>query len=91
MVLSSKEYSKKLSQVLRPLMLKGDETDGVSEGELKLLYLMKLQRNSFSLVLHEAMEEEEENRQQIVHMNHKWKMEKEEYIEKIIKLSNQIE
>lgn len=37
------------------------------------------------------MEEEEQTRLQLVHLNHKFKLEKDEYIEKIVKLNNKIE
>lgn len=39
-----------------------------------------MERNGFSLVLREAMEEEEINRQEMLKMSHKFKMEKDEFI-----------
>lgn len=56
-----------------------------------MLYLMKLQRNGFNLIIKEAIEEEEQTRLQIVQLNHKFKMEKDEFIEKIVKLNNKID
>jgi hypothetical protein len=37
------------------------------------------------------MEDEELNRQEMMKLSHKFKMEKDEFIEKIIKLNNKIE
>lgn len=86
-----KEYKKKVGENLKSLLGKKEDLEFLDDHHLSLLYLMKLERNSFSVILKEAMEDEEQNRQEMLRLSHKFKMEKDEFIEKIIKLNNKIE
>lgn len=51
--------------------------DLLDDHHLQMLYLIKLERNGFSVILKEAMEEEEAARQETVKMVHRFKMEKD--------------
>lgn len=89
--LEYKEYKKKIGESLKSMVDKKQELELLDEGYIAMLYFIKLERNSFNLILREAVEEEEQARQQIVHLTHKFKLEKDEFIDKIIKLNNRIE
>lgn len=56
-----------------------------------LLYHMKLERNSFSLIIKNMLDYEEDVKQEIAHIQLRNRKEKDEYIEKIVKLNNRIE
>ena len=52
---------------------------------------MKLERNSFSMIIRNMLEYEDDVKQEIIFIQNKHKKEKDEYIDKIIRLNSHIE
>jgi hypothetical protein len=90
-IVEYKEFRKRLGEVLKPLLAKREEKEDLSVERLGLLYLMKLERNGYSLILKSMIETEDEIKQELMHMSAKHKKEKDEYVDKIVRLSNKIE
>lgn len=53
----SKDYKKKMSESLKSLLGRKEDLDLLDDHHLQMLYLIKLERNGFSVILKEAMEE----------------------------------
>ena len=80
-----------MAEVLKPLLAKREDKEELSPDRLAPLYLMKLERNGFAMILKSLIETDEEIKQEMAHLTMRHKREKDEFIDQIVRLQNRIE